>query len=438
MASLILQQDGLKRIEFGPGGHRRKVRLGRMSTKKARRFLVRVEHTIEAGPDGPFETDVKDWLAAMDDITYGRLERAGLVRPRNQGAAILKTFLADALAALQVKPQTLSWYKHAERCLLECFGEDKPIGAIDARAAESFRQWLRDHEHLAAATIARRVKAARWCFKRGVMWGLLDKNPFADVEAGGMTNQSRQRFIDRDTTAKLLEAAPNAEWRALIALARYGGVRIPSELVGLKWADINWGGGRMRITSPKTERHQGQHERLVPLYPELEPYLTALYSQAEPGAEYVFSRKRATGKVNLRTYLQKIIRKAGLTPWPRLWGNLRATRSTELFNANPAHIAAAWMGHSPATAAAHYLQIRDDDYMRAAGKLGDEQGTDNTKAARNPAHRQAEVSGNKGNAHEGDLQETSANAGDSACCQLSTGSESWPARIRTSTLRTKT
>jgi hypothetical protein len=36
---------------------------------------------------------------------------------------------------------------------------------------------------------------------------------------------------------KVLEACPNAEWRLIFALSRFGGLRCPSEHLVLTWAD---------------------------------------------------------------------------------------------------------------------------------------------------------------------------------------------------------
>jgi hypothetical protein len=75
---------------------------------------------------------------------------------------------------------------------------------------------------------------------------------------------------------------------------------------------------------------------------------------------------RSSASQNLRTQLQKIIRRAGLTPWPKLWQNLRSTRATELANEYPAHTAA-WLGHSTLVAQKHYWQVTDEDFERARG-----------------------------------------------------------------------
>lgn len=165
---------------------------------------------------------------------------------------------------------------------------------------------------------------------------------------------NRDRFITLDETARLLDACPNHHWRAIVALARYGGLRCPSEVLSLRWMDIDWAAGRIVVTSPKTEHHPGKASRTIPLFPELRSVLEECFELAAEGAVYVVDermRASARGKAswrncNLRTAFMKIVRRAGLTPWPRLFHNLRASRQTELAERFPAHVVCDWLGNS--------------------------------------------------------------------------------------------
>src|SRR5262249_32651655 len=152
---------------------------------------------------------------------------------------------------------------------------------------------------------------------------LIHLNPFVDLKASSQVNRSREYFLSKADASKVLGACPDAQWRLLFALSRYGGLRCPSEHLALKWQDIDWARGRMLVHSPKTEHHPGGDSRFVPLFPELAPYLREVFEQAEPGTEYVITRYRSTN-TNLRTQLIRIIRRAGLKPWPKLFQNLRA------------------------------------------------------------------------------------------------------------------
>ena len=114
----------------------------------------------------------------------------------------------------------------------------------------------------------------------------------------------------------------------------------------------------------RTETHNGHGTRLVALFPELLPHLRETFEQAEDGAEYVITQYRA-GQ-NVGPHFARIVKRAGLTPWPKLWQNMRATRATELAQAFPQHVATAWMGHSAKIAEAHYLQVTAEHFAKAA------------------------------------------------------------------------
>ena len=70
---------------------------------------------------------------------------------------------------------------------------------------------------------------------------------------------------------------------------------------------------------------------------------------------------------NLRTQFERIIKRAGLKPWPKLFHNLRATRQTELAEQFPMHVVCEWIGNSQAVAQEHYLRVTDEHFAKATG-----------------------------------------------------------------------
>ena len=128
----------------------------------------------------------------------------------------------------------------------------------------------------------------------------------------------------------------------------------------------------MKVTSPKTEHHAGKDSRTVPLFPELRPFLEEANELATEGAEYLVERYRKGSmgpkgwrNCNLRTQFERIIKRAGLEPWPRLFHNLRASRETELAARFPIHVVAAWLENTPEIARKHYLLTTDEHFQRA-------------------------------------------------------------------------
>ena len=150
-------------------------------------------------------------------------------------------------------------------------------------------------------------------------------------------------------------------------------MRCPSEVLSLRWQDIDWAAGKATVTSPKTEHHPGKDTRVIPLFPELRAILEEAFEAAPEGAVYVVDekyRKAAMGKAgwrncNLRTTFEKIVRRAGLTPWPRLFHNLRASRQTELAERFPSHVVCGWLGNSEDIARKHYYQTTDAHFAQA-------------------------------------------------------------------------
>jgi hypothetical protein len=80
--------------------------------------------------------------------------------------------------------------------------------------------------------------------------------------------------------------------------------------------------------------------------------------------EWVISRIR-NPKTNLRSQMIRILKRAEIKVWPKLFQNLRSSRESELIKVHGMEVACAWIGHTPAVAMKHYLQITDEDYEKA-------------------------------------------------------------------------
>lgn len=150
----------------------------------------------------------------------------------------------------------------------------------------------------------------------------------------------------------------------IFALCRYGGLRCPTEILALKWSDLDWKKEQFTVTSVKTEHHDGKGTRTVPLFPELRPFLEVCFRSEDSDPVWVISRIR-NPKTNLRTQMIRILKKAGIKAWPKLFQNLRSSRESELIKVHGIEVACAWIGNTPAVAMKHYLQITDEDYEKA-------------------------------------------------------------------------
>ena len=173
----------------------------------------------------------------------------------------------------------------------------------------------------------------------------------------------------------LIEAAPNSEWKLLIAFARHLGLRTPSEPFSLEWSHVDWERSRIKVPSPKTAVH-GKSFRIVPILPPIRTHLERCFNEAADGAVFVLEglRKCASaqeavrgfwGAVNLRQQFLRMIDRAGIALWPKLFHNLRASAQTDLAARFPIHVVCDWLGNTKAVAQEHYLQTTDADFEKA-------------------------------------------------------------------------
>ncbi|MCS7022338.1 MAG: site-specific integrase, partial [Gemmataceae bacterium] len=111
--------------------------------------------------------------------------------------------------------------------------------------------------------------------------------------------------------------------RLVVALARFGGLRIPSEVFTLRWSDIDLANNRMLVHAPKTARHRGKQTRIIPIFPELRYYLEQLRATLPAASPSDLVIPRCTSQTALRTALYQHCRQLGIKPWPKPFQNMR-------------------------------------------------------------------------------------------------------------------
>jgi len=350
-----------------PDGTNKTIRLSGFNKSKSEDIARHVEELIAAKAAGSaIDRRTANWLADIGQNVHDKLSGAGLIEGRE--ASTLGMFLKGyLLRRSDVKPSTTQKWQSAVNHLIEHFGENRDLRSINAGHADEFRSFLYKQPQ-EENTVRRYCGLAKQFFRAALRKKLIDENPFADQVSAVTGNASKFHFISREDAEKLTNACPDLQWRLIVALTRFGGLRNPSEVLALQWQDIDWQGKRFTVTSPKTEHHEGGASRVVPLFPELAGILTEGFEAAEDGSTFVITRYRVSTQ-NLRTTFLKIIKRAGLKAWPKLFQNLRSTRETELAEVFPLQAVTAWMGNSQLVAAKHYLQLRDEHFDRASTEV---------------------------------------------------------------------
>ena len=373
-------------------GVKKRVSLGRCSIKVAKHFQVRLNELLEYSALGvALSPELVKWLNGLDPDIQKQLSTNGLIG--NAHGYTLEDWIEyyrdnrkQAGAETRIK-----WANTAAR-LIDFLGADTMLSMITPSDAEEFREELETNGKnggggLAPATVNKHCSIASQFFNGAIKKRVITENPFADIETCNLSNKSREYTVCVEETNRLLEALPCRQLRTFVALARYGGLRSPSESVSLRWEDVHFGDvlndepGYMMVPNIKTRHNASVDDyRKVPLFPQLLPYMEEAWDLAPEGAEYVIegyehidTNRFKSRKMNLRTPVVRAIRKAGLLQWPRVLQNLRSTCETELNDVHPLHVVAYWMNNSESMARKHYLQITDDHLKAGCGLESDGQ-----------------------------------------------------------------
>jgi integrase len=357
-------------ITRGPGRKRHTIRLGRINKRMAEtaRLMIESLESAKAAGHSP-DRETAEWVGRLGDEIHSRLARAGLVLPREQASATIVTLgqhLDQLFASLgRQKPHTARNYARARRLLEEFFGKDRTLVSITEGDADAYKRWLLSRYAPASASVD--LRRARQYLKAAVRRRLIAVNPFAEVPCGPQVNDDRIYYVSVEDIERVIAACPDSDWRLIFALPRYGGIRFPSEAEDFKWEHVDWENSRFTVHEKKVEHHAGRGRRVVPIFAALRPHLERAYRERAPGAIYVVPRARHGA--NLGTQAKRIIEKAGVKPWPKLFVNMRGSCSDDLERDGVAEKAInAWVGNTARMRQRHYHAVRPEDWAAVTGK----------------------------------------------------------------------
>lgn len=372
MASIQQRGKGSFLIQFyDRDGRKRGVSISGTTKKFAQSLAVRIEALNAAQRSGhSLDGATAQWLNEIGDTLAGKLAKVGLIEPRS--VKTLGEFLDEYFKSRKDwKPATVIRHTTTKNHLLTFFPADKPLREFTEADADAFVRYLKnDIETMkSTATRSKNLSNVKEYFRAAVRRRLIAENPFDSVSLP-KHGANRFYYVTQEEAGKVFDACPDSQWRLLFALARYGGLRIPSEIQGLMWSHVLWEENKILIHSPKTEHHDGKATRLIPIFPELRPYLEDAREVCREGERYVITAARNGAELSaayIRKRMLEIIKRSGVLPWPKIFQNCRSTRQTELEHQYPSHVVCAWMGNTEKVSRKHYLQVTEDDFQKGAG-----------------------------------------------------------------------
>jgi integrase len=269
-----------------------------------------------------------------------------------------------------ISPHSQSLDRRIFNYVIEYFGKDKRIDLITPAEAAGIRPYLMNereagHGKLCKSSTNKAITAVKPLFNFAVDCGYLSKSPFAKVKGGPTTTPERVYYVTYEEIELAIGACgDDVELAGVLALARYAGLRIPSEIRELRFTDFDascfsTGEGLFRVPlSGKTGT------RRVPLFRELVPYLKAIREKSKPEQEFVFEKYRSDR--NVGTLIKTKMQKAGLKIWEKFFINQRSSCQTDKERLGWSRsVMDAVFGNTELVRIQHYIQpLPDSDYAK--------------------------------------------------------------------------
>ncbi len=363
MASLVEEAGRKFFIWYSlPGGERKKFWLGEIERKQAEGLVVHVEAIEDARRfNQPLPASERAWLDGLDSQIHDRLSRWGLVEPRASSGeswtfgAWLNRWLEGV--RLERAAGTVKNYEDTAGKLRAFFNPDFLLTAVSKSDARDWRQSLIRME-LSEATVNKHVRQAKVCFSEAVERELIARNPFDGLPTAAVPAK-RGPSIERAIVLRVAGAIESKAASVALMLARFAGLRAPSETHGLRWADVDLKGKQLTVKAPKTGT-----VRSVPIVPELWGMLSSLRGRGKGAGETVVPGSSN----NLHRAIKRGLEACGMVPWPRLMQALRQACETDWRDLVPPHVVGVWMGHGAEVGERFYATVEARHYERVTGR----------------------------------------------------------------------
>lgn len=259
-----------------------------------------------------------------------------------------------------------------------------PLRAVTPKDVRSFRDAERGlgkspvTANLAHKTIAAALGAA-------VRIGYIATNPALAVDRLSTHEERAQKeTFTPEEIAKLLQAAPSGDWRGVILLGAFAGMRL-GDALRLKWGNVDLQGGAITFTPSKTAR-LGK-KLALPIHPEIEAFLLKHPAGASDEAPLfpTLAHISVAGKSGASMAFRRIMERAGVAAGiarkaehgsagrnvsARSFHSLRHTFVTALSHANVAvELRQKLAGHASEGQSLHYTHPEFAALREAVEKL---------------------------------------------------------------------
>ena len=230
----------------------------------------------------------------------------------------LETWSAEWLRrkARDSSKATMARYKSHTSAFLAWLGDErrhKPMESVTPAHVRQWRESLQDAGR-AGKTVLSYVKDLGAIYRAAMREGVVSFNPcgtaITDIDTSD--SHSRTNFQDAEFEA-ILAAAPSEEWRGMILVAAFTGLRL-RDAASLSWESVDLASKKISLIPRKGRK--GKRMVHIPIHPDLLAYLLAAPVANDSPAAPVFPRLAKTsvnGQAGLSdTFTEVIMAAAGV------------------------------------------------------------------------------------------------------------------------------
>jgi len=292
----------------------------------------------------------------------------------------------EAVMKGNVAASTLALHLRALDLLAGQVGWDCPLQRVSVRDVERFRA-ARLAKGLAASSVNREIRCLKRLYNLAVVRGYLGpgQNPCLAI-ARLKVARTRPVYCKPEHFEAILRQAPDALWRAFLAVVYTTGLRL-REALNLTWGDVDFQNGHVDVSRKAGDgfiqpwQPKDHERRTVPLPDEAVALLAKWQAEAPEGCPYVFMeagrwefyRERLAAKAwpagrdlvnNQLRRFKTLCRRAGVGPYTI--HDLRRSCITNWARRLPIHVVQKLAGHSDIqTTETYYLSVQPEDLAKA-------------------------------------------------------------------------
>lgn len=161
---------------------------------------------------------------------------------------------------------------------------NKPLESVTVVMVRQWRESLQD-AGLTGKTVLSYMKDVGAIYRAAIREGITIFNPVTALESIPQDDSQDRRPFSGTEVAALLKAAPSAEWRGLILVAAFTGLRL-GDASKLSWEAVDLAAKKITITPSKTKRKK--RVVCIPIQQQLLSYLENVEISSDDPAAPVF------------------------------------------------------------------------------------------------------------------------------------------------------